>query len=284
MVINNIIVIIKPKVVSMFTDSHCHLNIITKEKFDVALSENDFNLMPAIVERAQAKQVTKIINVATSLIESINSIEIAKRFEPVWATVGIHPNDLTQDWPAEIKQLKKYLDHKAENKIVAIGECGMDFYYEGYDLQRQKDGFRAQIELALHYNLPICVHTRVAPQETLRILDEYIKNNLTGVIHCFSEDLSFAKQVIDWGFVLGLGGIITYPKNTYLRDIVTQISLNDFILETDAPFLPIQTMRGKTNYPEYIYDIASYIADLKNCSLDQLAQATDANVKKIFQI
>lgn len=268
----------------MLTDTHCHLNIITKEKFDVALNENNFSYMPAIIKRAQEKNVTKIINVATSFVESLNSIEIAKKFEYIWATVGIHPNDLTQDWQTELKKLKKYLDHKDTNKIIAIGECGMDFYYEGYNLQRQKDGFRAQIELALEYNLPICVHTRVAPQETLRILDEYIKNDLRGVIHCFSEDLSFAKQVIEWGFVLGIGGIITYPKNAYLRDIIAQISLNDFVLETDSPFLPIQTMRGKTNYPEYIHDIASYIADLRNCSLDQLAQATDANVKKIFQI
>lgn len=268
----------------MLSDTHCHLNIITKAKFDVALTNHDFTLMPAILNEALQKDVTKIINVGTSLIESLNCIEIAKKFPNVWATVGIHPNDLTAQWSDEIKTLKKYLDQKTTHKIIGIGECGLDFYYPDYNLQRQKDGFRAQIELALEYNLPLSIHTRVAPQETLKILDEYIKNNPTGVIHCFSEDLNFAKQVISWGFVLGIGGIITYPKNNYLREIVKTISLNDFVLETDAPFLPLQKMRGKINYPQYIYDIAQYIAELKNCSFDELAQATEQNVKKIFHI
>lgn len=268
----------------MFSDTHCHLNIITKEKFDVALTPNDFALMPAILNNAGQKQVSKIINVGTSLIESTNCIEIAKKFPQVWATIGIHPNDLNENWQYEIKQLKNYLTQKDINKIVGIGECGLDFYYAGYNFERQRDGFRAQIELALEYNLPLSIHTRVAPQETLKILDEYIKNKITGVIHCFSEDASFAQQVINWGFVLGIGGIITYPKNHALREIVKNITLNDFVLETDSPFLPIQTMRGKTNYPEYIYDIAVYISELKNCSLGDLANATNENVKRIFKI
>jgi len=268
----------------MLSDTHCHLNILAKEKFDVAMTPDNLACIPQILNRAQQKEVTKIINVATSFIESLNSIEIAKKFPQVWATVGIHPNDLTTNWRAEIKDLKKYLDQKTINKIIGIGECGLDFYYPGYNFQEQSDGFRAQIELALEYNLPLSIHTRVAPQETLKILDEYTKNNLTGVIHCFSEDWEFAKTVISWGFVLGIGGIITYPKNNYLRDIIKNIRLSDFVLETDSPFLPIQKMRGKTNYPEYIYDIALYISELKNCSLNELANATNANVKKIFQI
>lgn len=268
----------------MLTDTHCHLNILAKEKFDVLLQENDYQSLPHIIDQANQKNVSKIINVGTSLIESLNCIELAKRFSHVWATVGIHPNDLTNDWQSEIKKLKPYLEQKQDYKIVAIGECGLDFYYEGYNFNRQRDGFRAQIELALNYNLPLSVHTRVAPQETLQILEEYVKNNVTGVIHCFSENLDFAKQVIEWGFVLGIGGIVTYPKNNYLREIVQAISLNDFVLETDSPYLPIQKMRGKTNYPQYIYDIALYLSELKNCTISQITSATNANVKKIFQI
>jgi len=268
----------------MLTDTHCHLNIIAKEKFDVLLNEHDYLVIPSILSNAKQKKVNKIINVGTSLIESINCIEIAKNFDQNWATVGIHPNDLTENWQNDLKKMQTYLDHKVENKIIGIGECGLDFYYAGYNLNRQKDGFRAQIELALAYNLPLVVHTRVAPQETLRILEEYIKDGVTGVIHCFSEQADFARQVIDWGFVLGIGGIVTYPKNDYLRKIVSNINLNDFILETDSPYLPIQSMRGKTNYPEYIYDIALYISELRNCTFTQLAKATEDNVKKIFQI
>ena len=268
----------------MLSDTHCHLNIICKEQFDVALTEQDFLKIPAILQAAQEKNVTKIINVATSYIESLNCIALAKKFANVWATIGIHPNDLNQDWQTELKKLSTFLDHKTDHKIVAIGECGLDFYYAGYNFEKQRDAFRAQIELALNYELPLSVHTRVAPQETLKILDEYVKNQSKGVIHCFSEDLSFAKQVIDWGFVLGIGGIITYPKNNALREIVQQISLQDFILETDSPFLPIQKMRGKINYPEYIYDIALFISELKNCSLLDLTNGTNQTVKKIFKI
>jgi TatD DNase family protein len=268
----------------MLVDTHCHLNMIIKETFDVPLRENEFPLAKNIINAALEKNVSKILNVGTSLVESINCIELAKRFPNVWATVGIHPNDLTEFWQQDIAKLKKYLANKQENKIVGIGECGMDFHYKGYNIQRQRDGFRAQIELALEYNLPLSIHTRTAPQETLQALDEYIKDGITGVIHCFSEGFDFAKQVIDWGFVLGIGGTSTYPKNELLREIIKHFSLENIILETDAPFLPIQKMRGKKNHPEYIYDIAQYIAELKNSTLDQVATQTNANVAKIFQI
>ena len=268
----------------MLTDTHCHLNIVAKEKFDTLLNVNDYIIIADIINSAAQKNVTKIINVGTSLIESMNCVEIAKRFATNWATIGIHPNDLTDSWKNDLAQLKLYSDRKEDNKIVAIGECGMDFHYADHHVARQQDGFKAQIELALKYQLPLVVHTRAASQETLRILDNYIKDGITGVIHCFSEELDFAKQVISWGFVLGIGGTITYPKNESLRQVVKTVDLKDIILETDSPFLPIQARRGQKNSPAYIYDIAQYVAALKNCSLDQVALATNANVKKVFQI
>ena len=284
MITDILLLIINQKVLKMLTDTHCHLNIITKEKFDVLLDDREYANMIPIIAAASQKQVTKIINVGTSLIESLNCIEIAKRFSNIWAIVGIHPNDLTDDWLTDLNKLKPFLDQKQNHKIIGIGECGLDFYYEGYNFNRQRDGFRAQIDLALNYNLPLSIHTRVAPQETLKIIEEYVKNGITGVIHCFSEDLSFAQQVIDWGFVLGIGGTITYPKNEHLRQVVQKISLDKIVLETDSPFLPIQSRRGKINYPEYIYDISEYISLLKSCSQEQVMLATNANIKKIFQI
>ena len=237
-----------------------------------------------IINAASEKDVNKIINVGTSLIESINCIKLSEQFDNVWATVGIHPNDLTENWKSDLSKLETYLKNKNENKIVGIGECGMDFYYKGYNTQRQRDGFRAQIELSLKYSLPLSVHTRVAPEETLRALEEYANDGINGVIHCFSEGLDFAETVINWGFVLGIGGTVTYPRNKELRQIVETVELKNIILETDAPFLPIQKMRGKQNLPEYIYDIAQYVADLKNCTLEQVATQTTANVDRIFKI
>lgn len=268
----------------MLVDTHCHLNMLVKEQFDVPLKGTELQEITEILALAKQKNVNKIINVGTSLVESLNCIEIAKNFASVWATVGIHPNDLTNDWQSELKELVKYLKEKENYKIIGIGECGMDFHYEGYNANRQRDGFRAQVELALRYSLPLSIHTRNAPQETLKILEEYIKDGITGIIHCFSEDLEFAKIVTTWGFVLGIGGTITYPKNEILRAVVKAASLEQIVLETDAPFLPIQKMRGKKNYPEYIFEIAQYIAELKSCDFEHVAAQSTANVAKIFQI
>jgi len=268
----------------MLIDTHCHLNMVVKKEFDVLLKNSDFEKIPEIIAEAQKNSVTKIINVGTSLPESINSIEIAKRFTSVWAAIGIHPNDLTENWKMELKILAQYLNEKEANRIIGIGECGLDFHYPNYNLQRQIDGFKSQIELALQYNLPLIVHTRSAGQETLKVLEEYVPNKLNGIIHCFSEDLSFAKQVISWGFVLGIGGTITYPKNSFLREIAQTVDLKNIVLETDTPFLPIQAMRGKPNHPRYILEIAKYIAEIMACPLDQVANQTTLNVARIFEI
>lgn len=257
---------------------------MVKPQFDVLLEGSHYPNAEQIVSLADSKGVKKIINVGTSLVESLNCIALAKHFSQVYATVGIHPNDLNQNWSQELKELEKYLQEKEEYKIIGIGECGMDFHYPEYHQQRQTDGFKAQIELALKYDLPLSVHTRNAPQETLRILEEYLKNKITGVIHCFSEGLDFAKTVTDWGFVMGIGGAVTYPKNNYLREVVIQNELETIVLETDAPFLPIQTMRGKQNHPIHIYDIAEYVANLKQTSLTKVAQITSNNVNRIFKI
>ncbi len=268
----------------MLSDTHCHLNILAKTQFDTPLTASDLAQVTSLITAAKQKGVTKIINVGTSLIESLNCIKIATSFQEVWATVGIHPNDLNSNWRSELQQLETYLANHQTYKIVGIGECGLDFHYPNYCVQKQKDAFRAQIELALAYRLPISVHTRAASEETLRCLEEYIPNQIKGVIHCFSEGLDFANQVINWGFAIGIGGTITYPKNDFLRQVVRAVDLNNILLETDAPFLPIQSHRGKTNYPQYIYEIAQYVAELKNCSLNDVASITNSNLFKIFKI
>ena len=225
-----------------------------------------------IIQQATNNDVALIINVGTSLVESKNCIEIAKQSSHVYAAVGIHPNDTTAHWRDDFQAIKQEVKNKQINKIVAIGECGMDMHYPDYNLQRQKDVFKAQIELALENNLALLVHTRDAYDETLRSLEEFKGQITRGVIHCFSEDQTFANTVIEWNFYLGIGGTITYPKNNSLRDIVVNTPLEQIVLETDAPFLPIQCMRGKQNHPQYIKNIAEYIAHLRQESLEAIAQ------------
>ncbi len=266
----------------MFIDTHCHINIMVKKDFDAPLTDAQISQAQEIIAQANQQDVTTIINVGTSLTESNNCIELAKKYPEIFATVGIHPNDLTSDWQKEFKTMQEWIKKKDINKIVGIGETGLDRHYPDYNMQRQQDAFKAQIELSLENNLGLVVHTRDARDETLRALEEFKGQITRGIIHCFSEDQSFADQVIEWNFVLGIGGTITYPKNLYLRDIVAKISLENFVLETDAPFLPPQVIRGKQNNPMYIKMIAEYISQLRSESLELVGEQTTKNAKRVF--
>lgn len=263
-------------------DTHCHLNMIVKKEFDVPLSAQQIEQASLVIDEAKHHNVTKIINVGTSLIESKNCVALAQEYKNVFASVGIHPNDATDAWRSDLREIAKLIG-KFE-RIVAIGECGLDRHYPDYNLPLQQDVFRAQIELALKHNLALVVHTRNAADETLKILDEYAQEKIRGVIHCFSEDLPFAQEVITRGYVIGIGGILTYPKNDSLRTVCTAIPLTSIVLETDAPFLPPQEIRGKQNRPQYIEAIATFLARLRNESLEHIAQTTTKNALKLFSI
>lgn len=272
----------------LLIDTHCHINCMIKENFDTLLTLKEFSQGANIVKEAAAIGVKKIINVGTSLIESINCVELAKSFNECYAAVGIHPNDCTEKWAKDLNEIRSlWFDKRVPKhknfKIVAIGECGIDRHYKNYNLQRQKDAFKAQIELALENDLPIIVHTRDAGDETLQSLEEFKNQGIHGVIHCFSEDQSFADTVLEFGFVLGIGGTITYPKNVALRELCKKVALEKIILETDAPFLPIQSMRGKQNHPKYIYEIAHYLGELRNETFEKIAQTTSETALHLFK-
>lgn len=284
----------------MLIDTHCHINMIVKKEFDIPLTELELNEAKFYIDQASDQNVKKIINVGTSLTESLNCIELAKKYPNIFATIGIHPNDLNQNYKIELEQLKILLKNKIgdkiapviankiapviANKIVGIGECGMDKHYPEYDLKKQEFGFRYQIELAIENDLGLVVHTRDAAQETLNILKDYHNNLKRVIIHCFSEDQSFADKVLSWGFFLGIGGTITYPKNNNLRSIVQNTPLEKIVLETDAPFLPPQYIRGKMNTPKEIFTIANYVAELKGESLDSVEKITTNNSNFIFRL
>ena len=268
----------------MLIDTHCHINMMVKKTFDTSLQKNEIDLAKNIIDEAAQLDVTTIINVGKSLTESKNCIALAQQYHNIQAVIGIHPNDLSSDWMNDFKQLIKLMNNKEALKIVGIGETGIDRHYPDYNIQRQKDAFKAHIELALEHNVGLVVHTRDAHEETLRCLEEYKKQITRGIIHCFSENQFFANTVIDWNFVLGIGGTITYPKNTQLREIVTQTALEHIVLETDAPFLPPQIIRGKQNSPLHIRTIADYVAALKDATYTDVAQATTHNAQRIFNL
>jgi TatD DNase family protein len=255
--------------------------MMTKDSFDTPLQQSDITKAKTIIEQARDATVSLIINVGTRKIENQNCILLAQNFDSVFATVGIHPND-SDTWQEDLELMKKWLQKKEENKIVGIGECGIDMHYPDYDLQRQRDAFKAQIELALEHDLALIVHSRDAYDETLRILEEYKNNISRATMHCFSYDQAFARTVTNWGFMLGIGGPITYPKNNELRAVVTSTDLKNIVLETDAPFLPPQAIRGKQNHPKEIATIAHYIAELRGESFETVAQQTTENALNLI--
>ncbi len=266
----------------MLIDTHCHINMMIKKTFDTFLQKSDFSQAKQVVADAQAQGITTIINVGTSLPESLNCIALAKQLDPVFATIGIHPNDCTATWRKDLNELISLIQNKKINKIVGVGECGIDRHYPDYNLSRQQDAFKAQIDLALEHNLALVVHSRDAYDETLKILEQYNRDITRATMHCFSYDQDYANTIISWGFKLGIGGTITYPKNNALRTIVKKINLLSIVLETDAPFLPPQTIRGKQNHPEHIKTIAEFIAKLRNEPFKKIATQTTQSARQLF--
>ncbi|HXW86278.1 MAG TPA: TatD family hydrolase [Candidatus Bathyarchaeia archaeon] len=265
-------------------DTHCHLNMMVKKEFDRPLTAQEYDHIAPILVQAAEKKVTHIVNVGTSIIESENCISIAQKYRTVVATVGIHPNDCTDTWKKDMEQLKKWMRNKEQLNIVGIGECGLDRHYKDHDIQRQYDAFRAQIDLALEHDVALVVHSRDAYDETLRVLEEYRHEKLRGILHCFSYDVSFARAVIQQHFVIGIGSPVTYPKNDLLRSVAVTIPLESIVLETDAPFLPPQHMRGKQNHPQEIMTVAVTLASLRSATVEEIARQTTATAATLFKI
>ncbi|KKP27966.1 MAG: hypothetical protein UR12_C0026G0022 [candidate division TM6 bacterium GW2011_GWF2_30_66] len=264
-------------------DTHCHINIMVKEKFDTLIAQESFELASQIAQEASQAGIKYILNVGTSIIECENCINLAKKNKNMFAAVGIHPCDITSNWKQDLEKIKKFLSNKIQNKIVCIGECGLDLYHRQDTLDKQIDLLKAQIELSLEQNLPLSIHMRQSTDQMHKLLDQYKNDNLKGVMHCFPEGKEFADSVISLGLLIGVGGSVTYPKNTILQETVAQLPIEKIILETDAPFLPPQIIRGKQNHPKYILAIAEHIAKIKNITLETVAEQTTKNALNLFK-
>lgn len=268
----------------MFIDTHCHLEMLAKSGERSAMAPEEIQKAKIFIDRARANSVEKMITIGTSLVDSLNCIAIAQAFPSVFATVAIHPNDITSAWFDDFKALKALVSARTTNKIVAIGECGIDLYHQKDNLVLQKDVFRAHIDLALETGLPLSIHSRDAFDEILSVFDEYKNAPLKGVMHCFTGDCAFAHEVTRRGFYLGIGGTITYPKNNTVRDVVKSVRLGHIVLETDAPFLAPQYKRGQPNEPAEVKVIGEYIATLLEVDVNEVALTTTNNARNLFGI
>jgi TatD DNase family protein len=237
--------------------------------------------LPQVVEAAKAAGVSHILTIGCDLESSKTSVELAAAYDEVYAAVGIHPHDAreaTGEAMVELKALAR------QDKVVAIGEMGLDYYRDHCPHDIQQTAFRRQIALAIEMDLPIIVHDREAHQDVLRILQEERAQRVGGVLHCFSGDLAMAQACIDLGFYISFPGTLTYPANQALRDIAEAISTDHLLLETDCPYLTPQPLRGKRNEPAFVHYTAEELARIKGLSLEDIARTTSLNAFRLFGI
>lgn len=258
----------------MFIDTHAHLN-----DPDITANIDDFLL------RAADNGVEKIIIPATNLASSLEIVNLVQKHEMLYAAIGIHPNDLSD---FEDSHFSKIEELTKENKVVAIGEIGLDYYWEPYDKELQQKVIRAMFQIAKRNDLPVIIHNRKSSEDLMKIVEEeYDNGKLKGQFHSFSGSEDMAKQCIEMGFYVSFTGNITYKpnENTLLAfQIVKNAPIERLLLETDTPYLPPVPYRGKRNEPSYIKHTAEKLAELKGITVETLGTATTQNAKRLFNI
>ena len=253
----------------MLVDSHCHLD------FPDFAAE-----LEAVVARAREANVKTCVSIGTTLEKFPNVLKVAERFENVWCSVGIHPHEAEKELLADASPL---LERAANSKVVAIGETGLDYYYEHSPREEQKQNLRAHIEAARKTGLPLIVHTRDAEDDTISILREEMgKGAFSGLIHCFTGTQKLADAALELGFCISVSGIATFKKSDELRAVLATVPLDRLLVETDAPYLAPMPHRGKRNEPSFVVNTASVLAQVKGVSADEIARVTTANFFRLF--
>jgi TatD DNase family protein len=254
-----------------YFDIHSHLNF---EKYNEDREE--------VIARLDTTDTGTIV-VGTDYESSIQAIELAKQYEKIYACVGIHPVDN----PAEHFDISKWTELAQSPKVVAIGECGLDFFHqdEDKDFSRQKELFLAQIELALKHDKPIMIHSRDAYEDLLDILEPLKKeygDKLRGNVHFFAGNIEVAKRFIDIGFTLSFTGVITFARD--YDEVIKFVPLNMIMSETDAPFVAPEPYRGKRNEPSYVSEVVRWIAKIRNEDIEEVREAMVSNACRVFGI
>lgn len=253
----------------MLVDSHCHLD------FPDFAEELD-----AVVARAKDSGVRTMVSIGTTLAKFPNVRAIAERFEDVWCSVGIHPHEAKVE---VLENASPLLELAAHEKVVGIGETGLDYYYGHSPREMQIANFRAHIAAARESGLPLIVHTRDADDDTIAVLREEMRAApFTGVIHCFTGTQRLADASLDLGFYISVSGIATFKKSDALRDVLESVPPSRLLVETDAPYLAPMPFRGKRNEPSFVTNTARMLAELKGMDFDELAAQTTENFFSLF--
>ncbi|MEP6716686.1 MAG: TatD family hydrolase [Terriglobia bacterium] len=251
----------------MLVDSHCHLD---DEKFSGDLE--------AVIERARQSGVGRMLTIGTGDGPPGLScaVEIADRFEPVYATVGVHPQDAAKVTEKSFDELRDLAHHP---KVIALGEIGLDYHYDPSARERQRDVFIEQLKIAAGLNLPVIIHTRDAWDDTIAVLKEHWRG--LGIIHCFTGNSSQAQTALELGFHLAFGGVLTFKTAEMVRDAARIVPDDRLLVETDAPYLAPVPWRGKRNEPAFIVETARALAAVRNTSPERIASITTTNFENL---
>lgn len=260
----------------MLIDSHCHLP-----------HKNYKKSVEDILKEAQENNISKCITIGTSLKENSIVEKISNTFDNVYFTVAIYPHEeLHSDMDTVLSELEtKFLLNK-NPKLVGLGECGIDItnWSGGRSIEDQLYLFEKQIQLSIKYDLPLIIHNRNGDSYVLGLLNKYVPLGLRGVIHCFDSDWTFAKKILDLNFYISFSGLITYNKKDTLLEVVKNIPLDKFLVETDSPYLAPQKYRGEVNSPKYVRIIAEKVAEVKQIDISIIENNSYQNTSKLFRI
>ena len=245
----------------MQIDTHCHL------------SYEDYNNLDEVVNN-----IDIAITSGTNDKTNKEVLDIVSKYKNIYGTLGIHPEDIDSISDDSFDFIK---DNLSNDKIVAIGEIGLDYYWVKDNKEKQKEILRKQMEIAETYNMPVVIHSREAIEETYNILKDY---KVKGTIHCFSSSYEMALNFIKLGYKIGIGGVVTFKNSKKLQEIVEKLDLKDMLLETDSPYLSPEPLRGKKNVPYNTYYVAQKIAEIKNISIDEVFTVTGNNAIELFDL
>lgn len=251
----------------MFIDTHCHLG------------KDDYDNVNEIIEHMENN-----IMIASGVDLETNKevIELIKKYPNVYGTLGFHPEYAST---LDIDKWISYMEDNINNpKVIGIGEVGLDYHYEGFDKEKQKELFIKMIDLARKYDKTLVIHTRDAVADTLEILKENDIKNMRVTLHCFSESIEMAREFLKLGCKFGIGGVVTFKNGRKLQEVVTNLDLSNFVLETDSPYLAPEPFRGTKNEPKNVYLVAKKISELKGIDVEEVLKITTENTKKQYQL
>jgi len=254
---------------AMLIDSHCHLDYLARNED-----------LDDVVARARDVELGGMVTICTKVTEFEKIRAIAEKYDDIWCTVGIHPHESDIEPDVSAEQLITLAAHP---KVIGIGECGLDYYYEHASREAQQRSFRVHIAASRVTGLPLIVHTRDADDDTVAILhEEFAKGPFPGLIHCYSTSRELAEKSLEIGFYISLSGIVTFKSAGGLRDTIKDLPIEKILVETDAPYLAPEPKRGKSNEPAFVKYTAAAVAELKGISFDDLVSATTSNFFRLF--